>query len=95
MNKNCTQDYSAAINRIKTYLSDLKRWDTQLQLFGAWDHQYDLSPPMDEKIISDLERTFEVRFPEDYRYFLLHCGTSGAGQGYGLKAPTDSLREPL
>ena len=90
-----SETIAATIARIHQKLADLKRWDTQYQLFGAKYHRYELAPPLDEATLAKLEMRFGIRFPIDYRAFLLHCGESGAGQGQGLLSPQSTLTPGL
>jgi hypothetical protein len=74
----------ARLERIRERLELLARCDTQLQVFGAHQHEYQLSPPLDEAEVATFERTHDVELPADYRAFLTTLGNGGAGPFYGL-----------
>jgi hypothetical protein len=63
---------------------ELASKDSTLRIFGASQHQYQLQPPLQEADILALEDRYRIRFPEEYRLYLLHFSNGGAGPGYGV-----------
>ncbi len=55
-----------------------------MNCFGANKHRYRLNPPAAESDVEAFESRHGIRFPEDYRQFLLLGGNGGAGPYYGL-----------
>ncbi|WP_150186015.1 SMI1/KNR4 family protein [Streptomyces venezuelae] len=57
-------------------------------VFGAYfkqsGHEFELRPVLTEEQVAAVERQGGVRFPEEYRTFLLEVGAGGAGPDYGL-----------
>ncbi|MFI7320996.1 SMI1/KNR4 family protein [Streptomyces venezuelae] len=57
-------------------------------VFGAYfkesGHEFELRPVLTEEQVAAVERQQGVRFPEEYRSFLLEVGAGGAGPDYGL-----------
>ncbi|MFD6434935.1 SMI1/KNR4 family protein [Streptomyces venezuelae] len=57
-------------------------------VFGAYfkerGHRFELRPVLTEEQVAAVERQRGVRFPEEYRSFLLEVGAGGAGPDYGL-----------
>ncbi|MFI1679523.1 SMI1/KNR4 family protein [Streptomyces sp. NPDC020607] len=57
-------------------------------VFGAYfkesGHEFELRPVLSEEQVTAVERQRVVRFPEEYRSFLLEVGAGGAGPDYGL-----------
>ena len=47
----------------------------------AWD------PPLGEEKVAALEKQWGIRFPEDYRYFIVNVAASGNTPYYGLSDP--------
>jgi hypothetical protein len=73
------------LERIKQKIQLLHDLDPKLQVFGSILHKHQIQPCLTEPQIQEYETTHGIQLPEDYRYFLLHVGNSGAGPGYGLK----------
>jgi len=55
-------------------------------MFGFKGHNMKLHPVIREIELLDLEQRYQVRFPDDYREFLLSIGNGGAGPGYGMES---------
>ncbi|MFB6956987.1 SMI1/KNR4 family protein [Streptomyces sp. NPDC056309] len=54
------------------------------KVFGALGHKWVLEEPLTRGGLAELEAQIGVQLPEEYRAFLLHVGTGGAGPAYGL-----------
>ncbi|MGW6130894.1 SMI1/KNR4 family protein [Cellulomonas sp. NPDC055163] len=67
----------------------LRAADRDLRGFGAASHRLVLAPALTEAQVDDAERRLGIRFPEEYRSFLLEVGSGGAGPGYGLTTLRD------
>lgn len=69
-------------------LARLRAGDPEFRVFGArphgTGHGWELSPALTAEQVEEAEAQFRIRFPEDYRRFLLEVGAGGAGPGYGL-----------
>ena len=77
-------DCHRVIDKIPSRIAVLRKLDFCRCIFGANGHHYHLLPPLSTKLVEDLEASFEVELPEDYRYFVTNVGNGGAGPGYGL-----------
>lgn len=55
-------------------------------------HKYRLIDPATPTAILQIEQTYRIEFPSDYRYFLLSISDGGPGPGYGIKAVSQCLR---
>lgn len=53
-------------------------------IFGANAHKFELAPVLTEAQVAEAEAQWNIRFPDDYRSFLLQAGAGGAGPYYGL-----------
>ncbi len=73
-----------ALERIRSKLNTLKTSDSQLQVFGAARHQYQLRPCLSEDDVVFFEQQHTITLPNEYRAFLRHLGNGGAGPHYGL-----------
>jgi len=73
-----------SLKGIREKLDLLRKRDVGLTVFGAADHCYELVPPLTESEAEEVESQFGVRFPKEYRQFLLEVGAGGAGPFYGL-----------
>jgi hypothetical protein len=80
---------------IASKLSELKRVDTQLKVFGAERHQYELRPVASEQELAAFESQFRIVLPVGYRSFLLQLGNGGAGPYYGLEPFKNALFRDL
>ena len=69
---------------IKQKLEELKALDTELGIFGASSHKYDLNPVINEQEIGEFEQRFSCKLPASYKLFLTTLGNGGAGPSYGL-----------
>lgn len=74
-------------------LKELKALDTDLKVFGANKHKYDLNPVLSDSEISAIESRYEIKLPDDYRWFLLNIGNGGAGPNYGILTLQESIYE--
>lgn len=54
---------------------------------------YDPNPPMLEAELEAIESEAGIRFPEDYRRFLMNIGDGGVGPGYGLLPVRTGIEE--
>ncbi|MFE4416414.1 SMI1/KNR4 family protein [Streptomyces sp. NPDC056821] len=54
------------------------------KVFGALGHKWVLEDSLTRGGLAELEAQIGVQLPEEYRAFLLHVGTGGAGPAYGL-----------
>lgn len=70
--------------RIREKLEQLRNRDAGRSVFGADYHRYRLHPPLREADVVEAETQHSVRFPDEYRRFLLEIGAGGAGPFYGL-----------
>lgn len=73
------------IKKLKELLLQLQQADPHFRVFGAKEHKYTLQPPLTEREVQAFEQTYNLRLPEDYRFFLQEAGNGGAGPYYGLK----------
>ncbi|WP_372368198.1 SMI1/KNR4 family protein [Candidatus Uabimicrobium sp. HlEnr_7] len=69
---------------IKEKLLLLKKCDTDFEIFGSWEHRYELNEPLPVKDFRAIEKKYDCTFPEDYRIFITEIGNGGAGPGLGL-----------
>ncbi|MEI7059241.1 SMI1/KNR4 family protein [Nocardioides sp. CCNWLW239] len=71
-------------------LERLRANDSEFKVFGArtrgTGHTWLLAPTLSADEVEEAEAQLRIRFPEDYRAFLLEVGAGGAGPGYGLPA---------
>ncbi len=75
---------TAALERIKTKLVDLRRLDPDRTLFGAQAHRYMLGPCLTAPELAVHEKRLGSPLPAEYRDFLKEVGHGGAGPFYGL-----------
>jgi hypothetical protein len=73
-----------SLQELDKKLSQLRRRDPELKLFGASTHRYTLNPPLGVDEIERFEQDAGVKLPEEYRNFLTRIGNGGAGPYYGL-----------
>jgi hypothetical protein len=72
------------LQRIKSKLTQLKSADTQLEVFGAKTHAYQLNARLSERRLRLFEKKHGIILPPEYRNFLSQIGNGGAGPYYGL-----------
>lgn len=84
-----------AIARLREKLDRLRDLDRDLRIFGANQHHYELGPCLSERRVADIEATYQISLPDEYRAFLLHTGNGGAGPDYGVYSIEDSLNDNL
>ncbi len=60
-------------------------------IFGFKDNYYYLNSPIDEKKLVAIETYFSIKFPKEYRKFILEIGNGGAGPAYGFLSLEMSL----
>jgi len=86
---------TAAIERIKAKLADLRQLDPACELFGSSSHRYRLGPPLTAPELAGREKELGVLLPTEYRDFLMEVGHGGAGPFYGLFQLNDSDPENI
>ncbi|RFP66539.1 SMI1/KNR4 family protein [Hymenobacter lapidiphilus] len=79
-----TDHYAAQIARIKAKLPAARAADTDLKVFGADSHHYQLQEPVAEAALQQVEADYGIRLPEAYRCFMREVGNGGAGPFYGI-----------
>ncbi|GBF75082.1 hypothetical protein PA598K_03464 [Paenibacillus sp. 598K] len=72
------------LNRIATKLEKAMRKDTELAVFGASTHNYQVNEKLTAKELADWQATYQIKLPEPYAQFLTEVGDGGAGPFYGL-----------
>lgn len=72
------------LNDILRKLEQLKKLDSNFQVFGAAVHQYVMNPVLTDDDIVRVEAKYGCRFPGEYRQFLIELGNGGAGPYYGI-----------
>ncbi|MEK3788416.1 SMI1/KNR4 family protein [Paenibacillus sp. FSL K6-1230] len=83
--------YKEQLQRISSKLHQLRQADTELAVFGADCHDYELDPVKTPEEIRQLESDWNVSLPEDYKAFLMEIGAGGAGPYYGLEKPEEGI----
>ena len=83
------------IERIKEKLSQLKKNDPALTIFGATNHRYRLNSPLDLENVRRFEIENQIRLPSEYVQFISTIANGGAGPYYGLEPLQDSLYQDL
>lgn len=79
--------YKQQLERISEKLQNLRSLDTEMSLFGAENHEYVMERVWTPEEITRFEQKWKITLPEEYRAFLLHIGSGGAGPYYGLEKP--------
>ena len=79
------------IDKIRDKLSNLKKLDQNLEVFGAQKHRFELNKVKSEKELLAFEKEHNITLPQQYRAFLAHIGNGGAGPYLGLE-PLDNGR---
>jgi hypothetical protein len=77
---------------IREGVAHLARLDSGLRVFGASGHKYRLIEPASQTTLFEIEQTYRVELPSDYRFFLLSICNGGAGPNYGIKPVSQFLR---
>ena len=78
--------------RIRQKMLDAKRRAEKSP--ANWSNiAYDPNPPLLEDELSAIEAEVGVRFPDDYRRFVMNIGDGGVGPGYGLLPLRTGLQE--
>lgn len=84
-------NFSKQITRIKDKLSRARASDSELKVFGASSHKYEIGSPATLDQLVAFEKKYSITLPECYRAFLLEVGNggssysgSGAGPFYGI-----------
>lgn len=83
----------AWVKRILKLLEQARTKDKDLQVFGAYDHKYQLKPPASEEAVQALEVRLGVQLPEEYRDFLMLMGNGGVGPYYGIYSLEESQKK--
>lgn len=73
-----------SIERIEQKLERIRLLDSNLKLFGAQEHKYQLSKPLSEQHLAAVEEKMGMSLPAGYRAFLRYLGNGGAGPYYGV-----------
>ncbi|MDE7309512.1 MAG: SMI1/KNR4 family protein [Lachnospiraceae bacterium] len=70
------------------YIRDLVRQaaikDPHRNIFGAFQHKYQLNQVVSLKEVRQFEEKHHVKLPEEYVFFLTKVGNGGAGPDYGI-----------
>jgi SMI1 / KNR4 family (SUKH-1) len=74
------------LNRIQHKLNQAKKKDVALDVFGADEHQYELSRPVSTEEVIRFEEYHNVDLPEEYKAFITTLGNGGPGS-YGGAGP--------
>lgn len=81
--------------QVTVRLARLGADDSAFKVFGArthgTGHGWVLSPALSAEQVEEAEAQFRIRFPEDYRSFLVEVGAGGAGPGYGLPSLSNGV----
>ena len=85
-----TMNLEDRLNKIKEGLKEAS--SRKLDVFGANRHEWKMNDPISNIVLLNIEKDFNVTFPEEYRRFLLEVGDGGAGPAYGLTPLRDSLK---
>jgi hypothetical protein len=72
------------VDEIGSKLDRCRILDSDLKLFGANTHRYQLGLRLAETTVREYEERHSLQLPADYRTFLLQVGNGGAGPCYGL-----------
>jgi hypothetical protein len=83
--------YKIQTKRIRQKLAEARKKDSELKVFGASYHRYQLNSPMKEDAIAKFEQQNDVCLPDCYKSFLIDVGNGGvshagsaAGPYYGI-----------
>lgn len=69
---------------LRDLIAEAGRVDAGRQVFGAGKHQYRLGPVLALEEIRRVETQRQMKFPEEYVFYLTQVGDGGAGPYYGL-----------
>ncbi|AWB43752.1 SMI1/KNR4 family protein [Paenibacillus sp. CAA11] len=83
--------YTQQIERIQSKLHQLREADSEFSLFGSQTHKYQMAPVWSTEEVARFEEAWKIKLPEEYKAFLLHVGSGGAGPYYGLVRPDDGV----
>lgn len=83
--------YKQQLERISEKLQNLRSLDAEMSLFGAENHEYVMERVWTPEEITGFEQKWKITLPEEYRAFLLHIGSGGAGPYYGLEKPENGV----
>ncbi|MET1175763.1 SMI1/KNR4 family protein [Paenibacillus amylolyticus] len=83
--------YNVQLERMREKLITLRSLDPDLELFGVENHEYEMAPVWTQEDITQFEQKWRIELPEEYKVWLLHMGTGGAGPYYGLENPNDGV----
>ncbi len=62
-------------------LRRMQQNDPEFRVFGSTTHKYRLGPPLREEALLVFEQQYQVRLPDDYRFFLNKVGNGGGRRG--------------
>ena len=96
--------FEAQVKRIRDKLVFARAKDSGFKVFGADSHKYRLAPPLQEKSIAALERSFKFAVPEPLRAFFALVGNGpekarnihrhgGAGPYYGIQSMQSLIKD--
>jgi hypothetical protein len=74
---------SELTTRLREILGALAASDRSLRRFGAAQHRYVFEPPVDDDVVSAIERELG-ELPEDYRDHVTRLSAGGVGPYYGM-----------
>lgn len=77
----------AQLQRIQEKLPLAKAKDSELVVFGAKSHQYQLGEPLPEQTVKNFEIHNGIQLPEDYRAFITTIGHGSNQSRYGAAGP--------
>ena len=94
--------FSIQISRIKDKLSRARAFDSELKVFGASSHKYEIGSSLTLDEVVSFEKKYSITLPDCYRSFLLEVGNggssyleAGAGPFYGIYAMGSQVGELL
>ena len=67
------------ILELKRLITQLRREDRNLRVYGADGHEYQIGPTLSEAQLSDFEQQHKITLPQDYRLYLQRVGNGGNG----------------
>lgn len=88
------------VQRIKDKLSQARKRDKDLTVFGASNHKYRINDPATAEKVSRLEEEYGIELPDCYKSFILQVGNGGiaylnsaAGPFYGIYPLGENIDE--